>query len=55
MVVITGKTYGTVGGAIEMETIQESKRLMTSGNENLLKIFTINDGLLPIRMSQLFL
>lgn len=41
-----GKTYGTVGGgAIEMEAIQESKRLMTSSTENLLKEYLlINDG-----------
>lgn len=40
-----GKTYGTVGGgAIEMEAIQESKRLMASGTENLLKEYLlIND------------
>lgn len=40
-----GKTYGTVGGgAIEMEAIQESIRLMASGNENLLKEYLlIND------------
>ena len=40
-----GKTYGTVGGgALEMEAIQESKRLMASGNENLLKEYLlIND------------
>ncbi|MHB8929739.1 MAG: XdhC family protein [Melioribacteraceae bacterium] len=40
-----GKTYGTVGGgAIEMEAIQESRKLMTSGGESLLKEYLlIND------------
>jgi len=38
-----GKTYGKVGGgAIEMEAIQESKRLMASGEENLLKEYYLS-------------
>lgn len=38
-----GKTFGTVGGgAIEAEAISESKKLMASGEENLLKEYLLS-------------
>jgi xanthine dehydrogenase accessory factor len=40
-----GKTFGTVGGgAIEVEAINESKRLMSSGEENLLKEYLLSNN-----------
>jgi len=41
----SGKSFGTVGGgAIEMEAVQESLKIMASGTENLLKEYLlIND------------